>query len=171
MEKKRAVHLIGDVTPESISRLSDQVFQLWQEDPEGEITLYVGSVGGGVTAGLAFYELVRACKIPLVTIGLGNVGSMGLIVWAAGTRRLATANTQFLIHELRRHFENEWLRTSDLETGLYNLKLDEDTLLQIIAGICGQSREELHAIAHLERSLTVKEAVDLGLLREEDILR
>lgn len=168
--KSRLVHLIGDVSSLTINRLTKEVSGLWEEHPEEGITLHVASAGGSATAGLSFYEFIRVCKVPLTTIALGAVGSMGLLVWLSGTTRKASKNSVFLIHELRATYEKATLRTSELEGEAYSLRLTQDVLFRIIAEVSGRRVEEIEAIAMKEKAFTAKEAIGMGLLAQVDVI-
>lgn len=169
-DKPRVVHFIGEVNSDNISRIGKETFALWEEDPQAEIVLYIASTGGNVTAGLAFYELVKALKVPLTTVGLGSIASMGLLVWLAGVTRKASRNSFFLVHELFRSYEKVSFRTSEMESEARAMRLAQGIFFRAIAEVSGKSLEEIQALALKDTPMTIGEAIEFGLLREEDVL-
>lgn len=87
MFHNRELECVGEINDQSVYSLCRQLRHLQQEDPEGEITLYINSPGGEVSSGLAHYDVMQAISCPIRTVCLGKAASMGAILFAAGDKR------------------------------------------------------------------------------------
>ena len=99
--KDRIIFLGTDVNDYIANSVIAQLLYLESEDPEKEISLYINSPGGSVTAGLAIYDTMQYVRAPISTICLGQAASMGAVLLAAGTsgRRMSLPNSRILIHQ------------------------------------------------------------------------
>ncbi len=99
--KDRIIFLGTEVHDTMANSVIAQLLYLESEDPEKEISLYINSPGGSVTAGLAIYDTMQYVRAPISTICLGQAASMGAVLLAAGTagRRMSLPNSRILIHQ------------------------------------------------------------------------
>jgi len=95
----REVYLIGMIGTENINKTIEEIRKLYEEDPQEEITLLIGSGGGTIGPALTFYEWVKLKSIPLVTVAIGEVSSAAVIIFLAGQKRKATSHSFFLLHK------------------------------------------------------------------------
>jgi ATP-dependent protease ClpP protease subunit len=97
--KGREVYLIGMIGAENINKTIEEIRKLYEENPQEEIALLIGSGGGAIGPALNFYEWVKLKNIPLVTIAIGEVSSAAVIVFLAGQKRKATSHSYFILHK------------------------------------------------------------------------
>lgn len=99
--KDRIIFLGTQVNDTIANSVIAQLLYLESEDPEKEISLYINSPGGSVTAGLAIYDTMQYVRAPITTICLGQAASMGAVLLAAGNegRRMSLPNSRILIHQ------------------------------------------------------------------------
>ena len=98
MGKEREVFLRDWIDPDKMEEVEKQVNDLFAENPDEKITLFISSSGGNIDPAWAFYELIKGKKIPLITVARGRVCSAAMLVFMSGTKRKATQNSVFLIH-------------------------------------------------------------------------
>src|SRR3979411_2622444 len=99
--RDRIVYLGTEVTDEVANQITGQLLLLAAEDPDRDITMYINSPGGSVTAGLAIYDTMRLIEPDVATWGLGLVASMGQFLLSSGTpgKRYALPNARILMHQ------------------------------------------------------------------------
>lgn len=99
--KERIVFLGTEVTDESANRICAQILLLAAEDPKRDISLYINSPGGSVSAGMAVYDTMRFVRNDVATLALGMAGSMGQFLLCAGTagKRYALPHARIMMHQ------------------------------------------------------------------------
>lgn len=99
--KERIVMLTGEITDQKASNIIAQLLYLSSKEPDKDIQLYINSVGGSVTAGLAIYDTMQYIKSDVVTICVGLAASMGAFLLAGGSigKRFALENSEIMIHQ------------------------------------------------------------------------
>ena len=99
--KDRIVFVDGEIRDESADLVVAQILFLESENPEKDISIYINSPGGSVTAGLAIYDTMQYVKCPIQTIGLGQAASMGAFLLAGGSKgkRFALPSSRVMIHQ------------------------------------------------------------------------
>ena len=97
----RIVFVSGEVNDEMANAVCAQLLFLQSQDPKKEISVYINSPGGSVTAGLAIYDTMQFVKCPVATYCIGQAASMGAVLLAAGAkgRRHALPNSRIMIHQ------------------------------------------------------------------------
>jgi ATP-dependent Clp protease, protease subunit len=97
----RIVFLGSEVNDDAANIIIAQMLYLESEDPDKEITLYINSPGGSITAGLAIYDTMQYVRAPVATVCIGLAASMGAWILAAGTKglRRALPNSRIMIHQ------------------------------------------------------------------------
>ena len=99
--QSREIFFTGVVQSDSMEAVLKQLIYLYRADPEKEITMYINSPGGSVTAGLAIYDTMQYVKCDVQTICMGQAASMGAILLAGGTvgKRYALPSSRVMIHQ------------------------------------------------------------------------
>ena len=164
--KDRIIFLGTPVNDQIANSIIAQLLFLESEDPEKEISLYVNSPGGSVTAGLAIYDTMQYVQAPISTICLGQAASMGALLLAAGTagRRLSLPNSRILIHQpLMGGLEGQ---ASDIDIQAQEILKLRDTLNDILVHHTGQTKERIHKDTDRDYFMSAMEAKEYGLVDE-----
>jgi ATP-dependent Clp protease protease subunit len=119
-----------------------QLLFLESEDPERDITIYINSPGGSVSAGLAIYDTMRYVRTPVSTVCIGQAASMAAVLLAAGTqgKRFALPNSRIMIHQPLGGFRGQ---ASDIEIQAREMMKLKERLNQILAQHTGQPMERV----------------------------
>jgi len=163
--KDNIIFLGTPVTDEIANLVIAQMLFLQAEDPEKDISLYINSPGGSITAGLAIYDTIQFIKPDVVTICIGQAASMGAVLLCGGTKgkRYALPNSNIMIHQLLGGAEGP---ASDVEIRVrYMLKLKQ-RLNRIIARHTGHSIEQVEKDTDRDNFMTPEEAKAYGLVDE-----
>ena len=99
MFQRREVWLTGEITSEVADAVISQILHLDAEDPDAEITMYIDSPGGSVTAGLSIYDVMQAVSADIHTVCVGTAASMAAVLFAAGDRREILRHGEVMIHD------------------------------------------------------------------------
>ena len=99
MLQRREIWLTGEITSELADAVIAQILHLDAEEPGEEITLYIDSPGGSVTAGLAIYDVMQAVSAQIRTVCIGTAASMAAVLFAAGDRREILRHGEVMIHD------------------------------------------------------------------------
>jgi len=162
--KDNIIFLSGTVHDEMANLIIAQMLFLEAENPEKDISLYINSPGGSITAGLAIYDTMQYIKPEVATYCVGQAASMGAVLLAAGAKgkRTALPNARVLIHQ-------PWMsglqgQQSDIEIHAKEILALRDRLDEILALHCGRPKDEVHADTERDRILSAAEAVEYGLV-------
>jgi ATP-dependent Clp protease, protease subunit len=160
---QRIIVLGTEVDDPVANRLCGQLLLLSAEDPRGDISLYINSPGGSVSAGLAIYDTMRLIPNDVSTLALGLAGSMAQFLLSAGTpgKRYCLPHAQILMHQGSAGFGGT---AADVE--IYARQLDHvgATILRLIAEHTGQSVETVELDSRRDRWFTPAEAKEYGLI-------
>ena len=161
----------GEIDTESGNALIAQLLYLDSEDSTREISLYINSPGGMVTAGLAIYDTMQHIKAPITTICLGMAMSFGAVLLTAGSkgRRFALPNARIMIHQPRIHGGGISGTVTDIAIETRELENNKKGLVEIIAKHSGQSYEKVWADCERDFFLSAEEAKEYGLI--DDIIK
>ncbi|HEV8557370.1 MAG TPA: ATP-dependent Clp protease proteolytic subunit [Actinophytocola sp.] len=161
--RDRVVFLGEEVTDDSANRLTAQFLLLAAEDPAADITFYINSPGGSVTAGLAIYDTMRLIEPDVATFGMGFVASMGQFLLSSGTpgKRYALPHTQILMHQPSGGVGGT---ESDIAIRAEALARMKRRIAEITAEQTGQSVETITADADRDRWFTAGEARSYGFV-------
>ena len=163
--KERIIFLDSEVTDASASVIVAQLLFLESEDPSKDISLYINSPGGSVTAGMAIYDTMQYIKCDVSTICVGMAASMGAFLLAGGAKgkRFALPNSEIMIHQP--------LISGGLGGQCTDIKIHSDHLLrtrqkmnELLAANTGRSVEEVARDTDRDHWLTADEAVAYGLI-------
>ncbi|GIJ19405.1 ClpP family protease [Micromonospora lutea] len=161
--RERIVFLGSEVDDEIANRICAQILLLAAEDPEREITLYINSPGGSVSAGMAVYDTMRFVRNDVATLAMGLAGSMGQFLLCAGTagKRYALPHTRILMHQPSGGMGGT---ASDITIQAENMLHVKRTMQELIAEHSGRTLGEIQRDWDRDRWFTAEEARDYGLI-------
>jgi ATP-dependent Clp protease protease subunit len=161
--KDRIVFLGTEVNDTVANLIIAQLLFLESEDPDKEITLYINSPGGVITAGMAIYDTMQYVRCPVATVVLGQAASMGAVLLAAGAagRRRALPNSRVMIHQPLGGFRGQ---ATDIEIHAREILAVRQRLNEIMASHTGQSVERIKDDTERDRYLSAPEAKEYGLI-------
>jgi ATP-dependent Clp protease protease subunit len=170
---QRIIVLGQEVDDPVANRLCGQLLLLSAEDPRSDISLYINSPGGSVSAGLAIYDTMRLIPNDVSTLAMGLAGSMGQFLLSAGTpgKRFSLPHAQILMHQGSAGFGGT---AADVEIYAEQLERIGGTLLRLIAEHTGQPLEVVERDSRRDRWFSAEEALGYGLIdhiveRVEDV--
>jgi ATP-dependent Clp protease protease subunit len=160
---QRIIVLGAEVDDQIANRLCGQLLLLSAEDPRSDISLYVNSPGGSVSAGLAIYDTMRLIPNDVSTLAMGLAGSMGQVLLSAGTagKRFSLPHAQILMHQGSAGFGGT---AADVEIYAEQLERIGTTLVRLIAEHTGQPVETVERDSRRDRWFTAPEARTYGLI-------
>ena len=140
-----------------------QLLFLEAKDPDKDISIYINSPGGSITAGLAVYDTMQFIKPQVTTICCGIAMSMGSLLLAAGAqgKRMALPNSRILIHQPSAGYEGQ---SSDIEIHAREIIKTRKRIDEIYARHTGQSEEQVHKDMERDRFFTADQAAEYGLI-------
>ncbi len=156
--KERIIFLGGTVNDEVANLIIAQLLFLEAEDPNRDITLYINSPGGIVTAGLAIYDTIQYIKADVSTLCLGQAASMGALLLAAGApgKRFTLPNSRILIHQPMGGFQGQ---ATDIDIHAREILKLRQRLNDILAKHTGQSLEKIQADTERDYFMGSQEAL------------
>jgi ATP-dependent Clp protease protease subunit len=161
--RERIIWLEGEVRDDNSNRIVKQLQVLSAEDPEKDITLYINSPGGSVSAGMAIYDAMMLVPNDVATVAMGLAASMGQFLLCAGApgKRSATPNARIMMHQPLGGIGGT---ASDIKIQAEQMIQLKKKLAQLIADHSGQSLERIEADSDRDRWFTADEAADYGLI-------
>ncbi|MGH7907486.1 MAG: ATP-dependent Clp endopeptidase proteolytic subunit ClpP [Candidatus Binataceae bacterium] len=163
--KDRIVFLGGPISDDLANLVTAQLLYLESEDPEKEISMYINSPGGSVTAGLAIYDTMQFVKPAVSTLCVGQAASMGAVLLTAGGkgRRYALPHARMMIHQLSGGFEGQ---AADIDIQAREALRLREMLNEILAHHTGQSIKKVEKDTDRDNFLSAAQAVEYGLIDE-----
>jgi ATP-dependent Clp protease protease subunit len=160
---QRIIVLGAEVDDQVANRLCGQLLLLSAQDPRSDISLYINSPGGSVTAGLAIYDTMRLIPNDVSTLAMGLAGSMGQVLLCAGTagKRFSLPHAQILMHQGSAGFGGT---AADVEIYAEQLERIGATMVRLIAQHTGQPVETVERDSRRDRWFTAEEARAYGLI-------
>ena len=142
-----------------------QLLFLEAEDPERDISIYINSPGGSVTAGLAMLDTMKFVKPDISTFCVGQAASMGAVLLAAGTKgkRFALPNSRILIHQPLGGVQGQ---ASDIDIHAREILRMRDALNGLLADYTGQPIDKIGQDTDRDNIMTAEQAADYGLIDE-----
>jgi len=161
--KDRIIFLGTPVDDNVANLIIAQLLFLQADDPERDIYLYVNSLGGSVTAGLAIYDTIQYISNDVVTICMGQAASMGAVLLAAGAagKRSALVNSRVMIHQPLGGTQGQ---ASMLEIYTKEILKIRDKLYDILALHSGQTSEKISSDSDRDFFMSAEEAKEYGLV-------
>ncbi len=162
-----SIIFIGTPIDDNVANLvTAQLLFLEAEDPERDISLYINSPGGSITAGLAIYDTMQFIRNDITTICCGQAASMGAVLLAAGTdkKRFSLPNARILIHQ-------PWLgglqgQATDIEIHAKEILRMRSTLNRILANHCHQPLERIEKDVDRDYIMGAEQAKEYGIIDE-----
>ena len=163
--KDRIVFLVGTVNDTVASLITAQLLYLESENPKKEISFYINSHGGLVTAGLGIYDTMQYIKPPVSTLCIGQASSMGSFLLAAGEKgkRLSLPNSRIMVHQPSAGFQGQ---ATDIEIHTKEILDLKKRLNKIYAKHTNKSEDEIKKALERDKFMTPTEAKDFGLIDE-----
>ena len=160
---QRIIVLGAEVDDQIANRLCAQLLLLSAEDPRGDISLYINSPGGSVSAGLAIYDTMRLIPNDVSTLAMGLIASMGQFLLSAGTpgKRYCLQHAQILMHQGSAGFGGT---AADVEIYAEQLERVGNTMLRLISEHTGQPIETVERDSRRDRWFNADEAKQYGLI-------
>ncbi len=163
--KERIIFLGTPINDEVANNVMAQLIFLEYENPEKDITLYINSPGGYVSAGLAIYDTMQHIRPNVATICVGDSISMAAILLAAGTKgkRYALPHSRIMLHQPSGAVTGQ---STDIQVHAKELVRTREMLSRIIAEHSGRSIEEVREKTERDFFLTPEEALEFGVIDE-----
>ena len=163
--KERIIFLGTPINDEVANNVMAQMIFLEYENPEKDITLYINSPGGYVSAGLAIYDTMQHIRPNVATICVGDSISMAAILLAAGTKgkRYALPHSRIMLHQPSGAVTGQ---STDIQVHARELVRTREMLSQIIAEHSGRSIEEVREKTERDFFLTPEDALEFGVIDE-----
>jgi ATP-dependent Clp protease protease subunit len=161
--KERIIFLGGPVTDDAANVIIAQLLFLEAEDPDKDITFYINSPGGVVTAGLAIYDTMQYIKSDIATLCMGQAASMGAFLLSAGTpgKRYALPNSRILIHQPMGGYQGQ---ASDIDIHAREILRMREDLNRLLAHHTRQPLEKIQADTERDYFMSASEAREYGLI-------
>ena len=161
--KQRIIFINSEIDDNMASVVVAQLLFLEAEDTDKDISLYINSPGGVVTAGLAIFDTMNYIKPDVSTICIGQAASMGAILLTAGKKgkRIALPNSRIMIHQPWGGAQGQ---ASDIMIAAEEIKKTRETLNQILSDTTGKPLKKIEKDTDRNYFLSAKEALDYGLI-------
>jgi ATP-dependent Clp protease protease subunit len=161
--KERVIFLVGPVNDQMANLIVAQMLFLESENPDKDISLYINSPGGSVSAGLAIFDTMNFIKPDVSTLCTGLAASMGAFLLAAGAKgkRFSLPNSRVMIHQPSGGSQG---MASDIEIQAKEILYLRERLARIMAENTGQTIEQIHKDTDRDRFMSAEESVDYGLI-------
>ncbi len=160
----RIIMLSGEVNDAVASVVVAQLLYLEGQDPEKDISLYINSPGGSISAGMAIHDTMRYVKCDVSTICMGLAASMGAFLLASGAKgkRLALPNAEIMIHQpLISGLQGQ---TTDVKIHADHLVRTRDTLNRLLSEYTGQPLATIAADTERDNFMSAAQAAEYGLV-------
>ena len=161
--KERIVFVVGPINDAIASLVTAQLLFLESEDPKKEISLYINSPGGLVTAGLGIYDTMQYIKPEVSTLCIGQAASMGSFLLAAGSKgkRLSLPNSRIMVNQPSAGFQGQ---ATDIEIHANEVLALKKRLNEIYSKHTGKSVDEIKSALERDNFMTPQFAKDFGLI-------
>ena len=163
--KDRIILVFNEITDDLACSIVAQLLYLESIDQDKDISLYINSPGGSVSAGLAIYDTIKKIKCDVNTICVGMAASMGAFLLSSGTKgkRYALENSQIMIHQLMGGTSGQ---AADIEIEVNHIKMVKDRLDKILANNTGRTVKEIEKATDRNTWMFAKDAKKYGLVDE-----
>ncbi len=161
--KERVIFMVGQVEDYMANVVVAQLLFLESENPDKEISLYINSPGGSVTAGMAIYDTMQFIKPQVSTLCIGQAASMGAFLLAAGApgKRFLLPNSRVMIHQPSAGFQGQ---ATDIDIHAREILSMKERMNKLMAGHCNQTPEKVQADTERDNFMTADDALAYGLV-------
>ncbi len=161
--KERVIFLVGPVNDMSANLVVAQLLFLEAENPDKDISLYINSPGGSVTAGMSIYDTMQFIKPDVSTLCIGQAASMGAFLLAAGAKdkRFSLPNSRIMIHQPSGGFQGQ---STDIEIHAKEILYLRGKLNEILAHHTGRTADEIDRDTERDNFMSAEQSVAYGLI-------
>ena len=161
--KERIVFVVGPINDQVASLVTAQLLFLESEDPKKEISLYINSPGGLVTAGLGIYDTMQYIKPDISTLCIGQAASMGSFLLSAGSKgkRFSLPNSRIMVHQPSAGFQGQ---ATDIEIHANEVLSLKKRLNEIYSKHTGKNVDQIKDALERDNFMTPENAKDFGLI-------
>lgn len=161
--KDRIIMLTGEITDDTATVICSQLLFLANENATKDISLYINSPGGSVTAGMAIYDTMNFVKPDVSTVCMGMAASMGAFLLSSGQKdkRFCLPNAEVMIHQPLGGTQGQ---ASDMEIAVNHILRTKEKLNSILSSNTGQTIDTIKRETDRDNWFSAKEALDFGLV-------
>lgn len=161
--KERVIFMVGQVEDHMANVIVAQLLFLESENPDKEISLYINSPGGSVTAGMSIYDTMQFIKPSVSTLCIGQAASMGAFLLAAGApgKRFTLPNSRVMIHQPSAGFQGQ---ATDIDIHAREILSMKERMNRLMAEHTGQTAEKVQADTERDNFMTADDALAYGLV-------
>jgi ATP-dependent Clp protease protease subunit len=161
--KERVVFLVGEVNDQTANLVVAQLLFLESENPDKDISFYINSPGGSVSAGMSIFDTMQFVKPDVSTMCLGFAASMGAFLLAAGAKgkRFSLPNSKIMIHQVLGGTQGQ---ATDIEIHARDILRTKEQMNRILAERTGQPYEKVVHDTERDYFMTAQEALDYGIV-------
>ena len=161
--KERVIFLVGEVNDQTANLVVAQLLFLESENPDKDISFYINSPGGSVSAGMAIYDTMNFIKPDVSTLCVGMAASMGAFLLAAGAKgkRYSLPNSKIMIHQVLGGARGQ---ATDIEIHARDILRTKDQMNRILAERTGQTLEKIRNDTERDYFMSADEARDYGIV-------
>lgn len=161
--KDRIIMLTGEITDDTATVICSQLLFLANENATKDISLYINSPGGSVTAGMAIYDTMNFVKPDVSTVCMGMAASMGAFLLSSGQKgkRFCLPNAEVMIHQPLGGTQGQ---ASDMEIAVNHILRTKEKLNNILSSNTGQTIDTIKRETDRDNWFSAKEALDFGLV-------
>ncbi len=161
--KERIIFVVGPINDHVASLVTAQLLFLESEDPKKEISLYINSPGGLVTAGLGIYDTMQYVKPDISTLCIGQAASMGSFLLSAGSKgkRFSLPNSRIMVHQPSAGFQGQ---ATDIEIHANEVLALKKRLNEIYSKHTNKSVDEIKTALERDNFMTPENAKEFGLI-------
>ncbi|MCL4153108.1 UNVERIFIED_CONTAM: hypothetical protein GTU68_002761 [Idotea baltica] len=161
--KERVIFLVGPVNDASANLIVAQLLFLEAENPDKDISFYINSPGGSVTAGMSIYDTMQFIKPDVSTLCIGQAASMGAFLLASGAKgkRFSLPSSRVMIHQPSGGFQGQ---SSDIQIQAKEIMYLRGKLNDILASHTGKKPEEIDVDTERDNFMSAEESVAYGMI-------
>ncbi|ABI65630.1 MULTISPECIES: ATP-dependent Clp protease proteolytic subunit [Maricaulis] len=161
--KERIIFITGPIEDHMASLIIAQLLFLESENPKKEISMYINSPGGVVSAGLGIYDTMQYIRSPVSTMCLGMAASMGSLLLTAGEKdmRFAAPNARIMVHQPSGGFRGQ---ASDIERHAADIQKIKRRLNEIYVHHTGRTYDEIESALDRDNFMSAQEGLEFGLV-------
>ena len=161
--KERVIFLVGPVNDMTANLVVAQLLFLEAENPDKDISLYINSPGGSVTAGMSIYDTMQFIKPDVSTLCIGQAASMGAFLLAAGAKgkRFSLPNSRIMIHQPSGGFSGQ---STDIEIHAKEILYLRGKLNAILAHHTGKTAKEIDRDTERDNFMSAEQSVEYGMI-------
>ena len=164
--RERIVFISGEINDQTADAVVAQLLFLEADNPDKDITIYINSPGGSITAGMAIYDTIQYIKCDVSTICIGMAASMGAFLLASGTKgkRMTLPYSNIMIHQPLAYGLGG--QATDILIHAENITKTKQTMNTLLAEMTGKTVEEITKDTDRDNYMTAQEAKEYGLIDE-----